>query len=77
MRYFLNVRTRDSLVVDDEGDEFFDTGRLYDYASQVVAELEREYPVEAADAVIVPVALEVTSEAGDLVFCLPIHARRC
>ena len=78
MRYFLNIRTKDSLVTDDEGDEFSDIDRLFDHAKQVVAELEREYPSDSNDELaVIPIALEVSDENGVLIFRLRIHSCTC
>jgi hypothetical protein len=77
MRYFLNIRTNDSLVIDEEGDVFGDIDQLYAHATSVVSDLEREYPAaEAGEWSVVPVALEVTDETGALIFTLPISRRR-
>jgi len=78
MRYFLNIRTQDSLVTDDEGDVFSDMDQLFDHARNVASDLRREYPVDEADAwSVVPVALEVADETGALLFCLPINECGC
>jgi hypothetical protein len=74
MRYFLNVRTIDMLLVDDEGDEFPDLGEVCRHALEVASELAREYPrLPAHRSTIVPLALEVMDESGSLVFRTPIH----
>jgi len=74
MRYFLNIRTTDSLVIDDEGDVFSDINALFDHVRNVASDLEREYPADSADAwSIIPVALEVADETGALIICLPIN----
>lgn len=74
MRYFLNIRTRDSLVIDEEGDVFSDIDQLFDYAKTVALDLEREYPADGTDEwSVIPVALEVADETGALLFCLPIN----
>ena len=74
MRYFLNIRTTDSLVIDDEGDVFSDIDQLFDHVKSVATDLEREYPAdEATELSVVPVALEVADETGALIFCLPIN----
>jgi len=74
MLYFLNVRTIDSLLVDDEGNEFTDQAEVCKYALEVASELAREYPcVPAHRSTIVPLALEVMDEAGVMVFRTPIH----
>ena len=74
MRYFLNIRTTDSLVIDDEGDVFSDMNALFDYVKNVALDLEREYPADDTDAwSVIPVALEVADETGALIFCLPIN----
>ncbi|HWU56213.1 MAG TPA: hypothetical protein VN175_11975 [Rhizomicrobium sp.] len=78
MRYFLNIRTKDSLVLDDEGDVFSDIGQLLDHARNVASDLKREYPDDGIDAwSIIPVALEVADETGTLIFTLPIHDSGC
>ena len=78
MRYFLNIRTKDSLVTDDEGDVFSDIDQLFAHARNVASDLKREYPSDGADAwSVVPVALEVSDETGALVFCLPINECGC
>lgn len=75
MRYFLNIRTTDSLVIDEEGDVFGDIDQLFDHARNVALDLEREYPADAGDeGAIIPVTLEVTDETGSVIVCLPIHA---
>ena len=77
MRYFLNIRTTDSLVIDDEGDVFSDIDALFDHVKNVASDLEREYPADGADEWgIIPVALEVADETGALIFCLPINQYR-
>ena len=74
MRYFLNVRTSDALLIDDEGNDFPDLGEACNYALQVAAELAREYPRQPGNQwTIVPLALEVVDELGALVFRTPIH----
>ena len=74
MRYFLNIRTKDSLIPDPEGDAFSDTDALFEHAKQVVADLERNYPGDTQDeTAIVPIALEVVDELGMLVFRLPVN----
>jgi len=74
MRYFLNVRTIDALLVDDEGNEFTDLGEVCRHALEVASELAREYPRLPADrATVVPLALEVMDESGNLVFRTPVH----
>lgn len=78
MRYFLNIRTKDSLVTDDEGDVFSDIAQLFDHARNVASDLKREYPGDVADAwSVVPVALEVADENGALIFSLPINDCGC
>lgn len=78
MRYFLNIRTKDSLVIDDEGDVFNDIGQLFDHARNVASDLKREYPDVARDPwSVIPVALEVADESGALLFCLPINDCGC
>jgi len=75
MRYFLNIRTKDSLVIDDEGDVFSGIDQLFDHAKSVALDLQQEYPADASDEwSVVPVALEVADETGALIFCLPINA---
>jgi hypothetical protein len=74
MRYFLNIRTKDSLIRDPEGDAFYDVDQLLAYAKQVVEELEREFPIDAKDAHFILVMMEVVDETGAVVFSLPIHA---
>lgn len=74
MRYFLNIRTKDSLIADPEGDAFSDIDQLLEHAKLVVQELEQEFPVNAEDARFILVAMEVVDETGGLVFTLPIHA---
>ena len=65
MRYFLNVRTIDTLLIDDEGDDFPDLGEACNYALQVAAELAREYPRQPGNQwTIVPLALEVWTSSG-------------
>jgi hypothetical protein len=74
MRYFLNVRTIDTLLLDDEGNEFPDVSEACKYAVQVAAELAREYPRQPGNQwTIVPLALEVMDQSGMLVFRTPIH----
>ena len=76
MRYFLNIRTTDSLVIDDEGDVFNDIDQLFDHARNVALDLEREYPVDKTDEwSVIPLALEVADETGALIFCLPLNTR--
>jgi hypothetical protein len=75
MRYFLNIRTSDSLVIDEEGDVFNDIDQLFDHARSVVSDLEREYPAEGTgEWSVIPMALEVADETGAVLFCLPINA---
>jgi hypothetical protein len=74
MRYFLNVRTIDTLLVDEEGNEFPGLGEVCKHALEVAAELAREYPPQSGNRwTIVPLALEVMDQAGTLVFRTPIH----
>jgi len=74
MRYFLNIRTKDGLIPDPEGDEFADTDALFEHAKHVIADLERNYPADTPDeTAIVPIALEVVDELGVLVFRLPVN----
>ena len=74
MRYFLNIRTIDSLFVDDDGDEFPDLAEVCKHAIAVASELAREYPRRPGNRwTIVPLALEVMDQAGALVFRTPIH----
>ncbi len=74
MRYFLNVRTIDALLIDDEGNDFPDLGEVCRHAIEVASELAREYPRPPAHRLtIVPLALEVMDESGTLVFRTPIH----
>jgi len=74
MRYFLNVRTIDTLLIDDEGNEFEDLGEVCRYALEVASEPAREYPrAPMHRGTIVPLALEVMDESGTLVFRTPIH----
>lgn len=78
MRYFLNIRTKDSLVTDDEGDVFSGIEQLFVHASKVASDLRQEYPDDETDEwSVVPVALEVADETGALLFCLPINQRDC
>jgi hypothetical protein len=78
MRYFLNIRTQDSLVTDDEGDLFSGIAQLFAHASNVAFDLKQEYPGDATDEwSVVPVALEVADETGALLFSLPIHQPDC
>jgi hypothetical protein len=78
MRYFLNIRTKDSLVIDDEGDEFASVAQLFDHAKRVALELEREYPRDMDDVWgVVPVAVEVADELGALVLRLSLHQCSC
>jgi len=73
-RYFLNVRTMDSLLVDEEGDEFPDIGEVCKYAVHVAAELAREYPPQPGNRwTIVPLALEVMDHTGALVYRAPVQ----
>jgi hypothetical protein len=74
MRYFLNIRTKDGLIVDPEGDAFSDIDQLLEHAKLVVQELEQEFPVNAKDARFILVAMEIVNETGGLVFTLPINA---
>jgi hypothetical protein len=77
MRYFLNIRTKDSLVIDDEGDVFSGIDQLFAYATSVALDLKREYPADVTDEwSVVPLALEVADETGAVVFCLPINETR-
>ena len=74
MRYFLNVRTIDALLIDDEGNEFTDLSEVCRHALEVASELAREYPRQPAHrSTIVPLALEVMDDSGCLVFRTPIH----
>jgi hypothetical protein len=74
MRYFFNVRTIDTVLVDDEGNEFQDLNEACKYALEVAAELAREYPRQPKDrSTIVPLAVEVMDQSGLLVFRTPIQ----
>ena len=77
MRYFFNIRTEDSLLVDEHGDEFSDIDQLFEHAKLTVEELEQEFPLDAKDARFVLVALEVMDETGAQIFRLPIHPCTC
>ncbi len=73
MRYFLNIRTKDGLISDPEGDAFSDIDQLLEHAKQVVQELEQEFPINAKNAHFILVAMEVVDESGALIFNLPIQ----
>ena len=74
MRFFLNVRTLDTLLVDEEGEDFPNLGEVCKHAIQVASELAREYPrLPAHPLSIVPVALEVLDHSGALVFSAPVQ----
>ena len=74
MRYFLNVRTIDTVLIDDEGNEFLDMNEACKHALEVAAELAREYPSQPKNrSTIVPLAVEVMDSSGKLVFRTPIQ----
>ena len=74
MRYFLNVRTHDAVLVDEEGEEFPDIYQACKYAVQLAAELARKYPRRSqGQPAALPLTLEVVDDAGMLVFRAPIH----
>jgi len=74
MRYFFNVRTIDTVLIGDEGNEFQDFNEACKYALEVAAELAREYPRQPKDrSTIVPLAVEVMDQSGLLVFRTPIQ----
>jgi hypothetical protein len=74
MRYFFNVRTIDTVLIDDEGCEFQDINETCKYALEVAAELAREYPRQPKyRSTIVPLAVEVMDQSGAMVFRTPIQ----
>ena len=74
MRYFFNVRTIDTVLIDDEGNEFQDFNDACKYALEIAAELVREYPSQPKNrSTIVPLAVEVMDQSGKLVFRTPIQ----
>jgi hypothetical protein len=74
MRYFLNVRTHDAVLVDEEGEEFPDIYQVCKYAVQLASDLARKYPRRSqGQAAALPLTLEVMDDAGMLVFRAPIH----
>jgi hypothetical protein len=74
MRYFLNVRTIDTVLIDDEGNEFLDLNEACKHALEVAGELAREYPRQPKiRSTIVPLAVEVMDHTGILVFRTPIQ----
>ena len=77
MRYFFNIGTEDSLLVDEHGDEFANIDQAFEHAKVTVEELELEFPRDAKNARFVLVALEVTDQAGTEMFRLPIHQCTC
>lgn len=77
MRYFFNIRTEDSLLVDEHGDEFADIEQVFEHAKTTVEELELEFPRDAKNARFLLVALEVMDESGAEIFRLPIHQCTC
>jgi hypothetical protein len=72
MRYFLNIRSKDAQLLDQEGEEFPSMEGVHCYARKLVADLEREFPRDAVTPFI-PLTLEVTDEMGVPVFRLPLH----
>lgn len=74
MRFFLNVRANNTLLVDEEGGEFPDLSAACVYAMRIALELARKYPRQPGNQVAsYPLALEVMDQAGALVFRTPIH----
>ena len=74
MRFFLNVRANNTLLVDEEGCEFPDLSAACVYAMRIALELARKYPRKPAHQLAsYPLALEVVDQRGALVFRTPIH----
>jgi hypothetical protein len=73
MRYFLHIRTDDTLLVDDEGDDFATLENACDHALRVASELGREYPPDSG-TVVKLIEIEMTDGAGRLLMRLPIHS---
>ena len=72
MRYFLNIKSKDAQLLDQEGEEFPTMEVAHRYARQLVLDLEREFPREGGTD-FVPVSLEVFDEMGVPVFRMPLH----
>jgi hypothetical protein len=74
MRFFLNVRTNNTLLVDEKGGEFPDLSAACRHAMRIALEVARRYPRRpGGHFVSVPLALEVMDHKGALVFRTPIH----
>jgi len=74
MRYFLNVRTNNTLLVDRKGGEFADLSAACAHAMRIALEVARKYPRKPGDEFAsIPLALEVMDPAGAVVFRAPIR----
>ena len=74
MRYFLNVRTNNSLLVDQKGGEFADLSAACVHAMRIALEVARKYPRRpGGEFASVPLALEVMDQKGAVVFRTPIR----
>lgn len=74
VRYFLNVRSNGSLLVDEAGSEFPDLSAACAYAMRIALELARKYPRRPGNQpASMPLALEVLDQSGALVFRTPVR----
>ena len=74
MRYFVNVRSNDAVLVDKDGEEFSDIFEACKYAMQVAAELSQKYPRRLGQKMAdMPLALEVLDHSGALIFRTPVY----
>jgi len=74
MRFFLNVRANNTLLLDEEGGEFPDLAAACIHAMRIALELARKYPRAPGNQLAsYPLALEVMDQRGALVFRTPIR----
>jgi hypothetical protein len=74
MRFFLNVRTNNTLLVDEKGGEFADLSAACRHAMRIALEVACKYPRRPGEQVAsVPLALEVMDHNGAVVFRTPIR----
>lgn len=72
MRYYLNVRTDDGLIVDDEGVELPDLGDVMEEARQAARDIVADR-VKHGDRVDDGV-FEILDQAGMIVMTIPIRS---
>jgi len=74
MRFFLNVRTNNTVLVDQKGREFADLNAACQNALRIALEVACKYPRRPEGQLAsVPLALEVMDHKGVMVFRTPIR----